>query len=172
MLKIENIKFNQMDFNQLYAWCIKYQKEHSYPPMVTFLHFSNDLYSSPYFCLRDRIISITHLNDVTRGVEEVRKMVIDGAGNCKIMPMHVSDYLSDMTTEIVGWLGSDEFVRQMTELLFRNNPDFDYKLKKDIPFVTCCKSGLKLSERNCTTIVRGEDGRLTEVVRLKEVCNE
>lgn len=167
MLKIENIKFNPMDFNQLYAWCIKYQKEHSYPPMVTFLHFRNDLYRSPCFWLRDHIISITHLNDVPRGVEEVRKLVLEG--DCKTMPMHVSDYLSDLTIEVIGWIGSDEFVQQMTELLFRNNPNFDYKLKHNIPFITQCKSGLKLSERNCTTIVRGEDGRLTEVDKLKEV---
>ena len=161
MLKIENIKFNQMDFNQLYVWCRKYQKEHACPPMITFLHFSNDLWRSPCFWLRDRIISITHLNDVPRGVEEVREMVLEG--NCKIMPMHVSDYLCNLTTEVVGWLGYDEFLQQMTELIFRNNPDFDYKLKHDIPFITQCKSGLKLSERNYTTIVRSEDGQLREV---------
>lgn len=161
MLKIENIKFNPMDFNQLYAWCIKYKKEHGYPPMVTFLHFSNDLFSSPYFWIQDRIIDVTYLNDVQRGVEEVRKMVLEG--NCKTMPMHISDYLSNLTIEVVGWLGYDEFRHQLTELLFWYNPDFDYKLKKAIPFITQCKSGIELSERNCTTIVRSEDGRLKEV---------
>ena len=163
MLKIENIKFNPMDFNQLYAWCVKYQREHSCPPMVTFLYFSNDLYRSPCFWLWDRIIDVTYLNDASRGVEEARKAVLEG--NCKIMPMDVDDYLCDLTTEVVGWLGSDEFSRQLTELLFLNNPDFDYKLKKDIPFITCCKSGLKLSDRSYTTIVRSEDGRLREVDR-------
>lgn len=163
MLKIENIKFNQMDFNQLYDWCRKYRKEHGYSPMVTFLLFSNDLYRSPYFCLHERIINVTDLNDVSRGVEEVRKAVLEG--NCKSMPMHVSDYLCDLTIEVVGWLGYDEFLQQMTELLFRNNPDFDYKLKHDIPFVTYCKSGIKLSEHNYTTIVRNEDGSLKEVER-------
>ena len=74
MLKIENIKFNQIDFNQLYVWCSKYQKEHGYPPMVTFLHFSNDLDFHPCFWLRDCIIDVTPLNDVRRGVEEVRRV--------------------------------------------------------------------------------------------------
>ena len=171
MLKIENIKFNPMDFNQLYAWCSKYQREHGYPPMVTFLHFKNDLDSSPYFCLWDRIISITYLNDATRGVEEVRKMLLDCAGNYKVMPMHVYDYASDLTTEIVGWLGSDEFIQHLTDLLLRHNPAFDYKLKRD-QRITHCKSGIKLYEYSGTTIIRSEDGRLREVAKLEEVADE
>ena len=89
--------------------------------------------------------------------------------NCKTMPMEVCDYLNDLTTEVVGWLGSAEFSRQLTELLFRNNPDFDYKLKRDDQFITHCKSGLKLYWSNRSTIARSEDGRLAEVERLKEV---
>ena len=160
MLKIENLKFNPMDFNQLYAWCREYQKKHGYPPMVTFLCFSNDLYRYTCFWLRYSIISITHLNDVQRGVEEVRKTVLEG--NCKTMPMGVYDYVSDLTTEVVGWLGNDEFSQHLTDLLLRHNPAFDYKLKRDYR-ITHCKSGIKLYEYSNTTIVRSEDGRLKEV---------
>lgn len=164
MLKIENIKFNPMDFNQLYAWCREYQKEHGYPPMVNFLYFNNNLYdldNSPCFWLSSRIISITHLSDVSRGVEELRKDVLEG--NCRTMPMHVYDYVCGPTIEVVGWVGNDDFLHHLTDMLLRNNPDFDYKVRRDNQFITHCKSGLKLSERNCTTIVRGEDGRLKEV---------
>lgn len=153
MIKFGHVKFNPMDYSELWKFCQDFRKSPDYygSPWIVFLFFHDDLCNGVSFSVHDDIVSFSLSNDIEEGIKQLKSFVWHtqkrGAEEdlSEINPWKFAD---EYIVEAVGWLHKLEFDKQLAETILSENHWFDHRIpQKPYSEEIKCRSGKVFKKR-------------------------